>query len=159
GDEDGLLALVIELDVEGGRAAAVPDVLGDGKAEEHHAFGELAGGDHGFAQERSGGEGFDLGKGGVDGVEVLLLDGAGGDLFAFGGGEGGGEVLEEEGDVESVVNAKGGEDVEVVFGALVGDDHGLRFEDGVGGVDGGVGDGEVCGVVGNEAEEESEDDA
>ena len=68
GDEDGLLALVIELDVEGGGAATVPDVLGDGKAEEDHAFGGLTGGDHGFAQERSGGEGFDLGKGGVDGV-------------------------------------------------------------------------------------------
>ena len=159
GDEDGLLALMVELDVEGGGAAAVPDVLGDGEAEQHHAFGGVARVDHGFAQEGCGGEGFDLGEGGVDGVEVLLLNCAGGNFFAFGGGEGGGEVLEEEGDVESVVYAKGGEYVEVVFGALVGDNHGLGLEDGVRGVDSGVGDGDVSGVIGNEAEEESEDDA
>ena len=55
GDEDGLLALVIEVDVEDGGAAAVPDLLGDGEAEEDHAFGEFAGGDHGLAEERSGG--------------------------------------------------------------------------------------------------------
>ncbi len=124
---------MVELDVEGGGATAIPDVLGDGETEKDHAFGGIAWVDHGFAKEGSGGEGLDLGEGGVHGVEIVLVNGTGGDFFPFGGGEGGGEVLEEEGDVEPVVDAKGGEDVEVVFGALVGDNHGLGFEDGVGG--------------------------
>ena len=153
-----LLALMVEVDVEDGCAAMVPDLFGDGEVEEDHAFGGLAGADHGVAEERFGGEGFEAGKGGVDVVEVALFDGAGGDLFAFGGGEGGGEVLEEEREVETVVDAEGGEDVEIVFGVLVGDDDGVGFEDGVGGIDGGAGDGEVCGSVRGEAENESEDD-
>ena len=61
------LALVVEVDVEDGGAAAIPDVLGDGEAKEDHAFGGFAGVDHGLAKERGGGEGFDLGEGGVDG--------------------------------------------------------------------------------------------
>jgi hypothetical protein len=159
GDNDGLVALVVEVDVEDGGAAAVPDFLCDGEAEEDHSFGGFAGTDHGLAKERGGREGFDFGEGGIDVVEVLLLNGAGRDFFAVGGGEGGGEVFEEEGKMEAVVDAESGEDVEVVFSALVGDDDGLGFEDGVGGVDGGVGDGEVGGVVGDEAEEESKDNA
>ena len=61
--------------------------------------------------------------------------------------------------MEAVVDAESGEDVEVVFRALVGDDDGLGSEDGMGGVDGGVGDGEVGRVIGNEAEDESQNDA
>jgi len=144
---------MVEVDVEDGGAAMVPDLFGDGEVEEDHAFGGLAGTDHGVAEERFGGEGFEGGEGGVDVLEVGLFDGAGGDLFAFGGGEGGGEVFEEEREVEAVVNAKGGEDVEHVLGALVGDDDGVGFEDGVGGIDGGASDGEVCGSVRSEAEE------
>ncbi len=106
-----------------------------------------------------GGEGFDFREGCVDGVEVLLFDGTGVDLFTIDSGEGGGEVLEEEREMEPVVDAEGGKDVEVVFGTLIGDDDGVGFEDGVGSVNGGVGDGEVGGVVGNKAKDESKDNA
>ena len=150
---------MVEVDVEDGFAAMVPDLFGDGEVEEDHALGGLARADHGFAKERIGGEGFEAGEGGVEVLEVGLFDGAGGDLFTFGGGEGGGEVLEEEGEVEAVVDAEGGEDVEGVLSVLVGDDDGVGFEDGVGGKDGGVGEGEICGSVGGETEEESEDDS
>jgi hypothetical protein len=149
---------MVEVDVEDGGSAVVPDLFGDGEVKEDHAFGGLAGADHRIAQERFGGEGFEFGKGGVDVVEVTFFDGAGGDLFAFGGGEGGGEVLEEEREVEAVVDAEVGEDVEIVLYALVGDDHGVGFEDGVGGIDGGAGDGEVGRLVGGEAENERKDD-
>ena len=111
---------MVEVDVEDGGAAVVPDVFGDGEVEENHAFGGLAGADHGLAEEGFGGEGLERGEGGVDVVEVVLFDGACGDLFAFGGGEGGGEVLEEEREMEAVVDAEGGEDVEIVLGVLVG---------------------------------------
>ena len=157
-DEDLLLPLMVEVDVEDGGAAMIPDVFGDGEVEEKHALSGLAGVDHGVAEEGFGGERFELGKGGVDVFEVLLFDGAGGDLLAVGGGEGGGEVLEEEGKVEAVVDAKCGEDVEGVVRMLAGDDHGVGFEDGVGGIDGGAGDGEVGGLVRGEAEKEREDD-
>ena len=36
--------------------------------------------------------------------------------------------------------------------------HGVGFEDGVSGIDGGAGDGEVCGLVRGEAENECEND-
>src|ERR1700730_8333803 len=149
---------MVEVDVEHGVAAMVPDLFGDGEVEEDHALGRLAGTDHGVAEERFGDEGFERGEGGVDVLEVELFDGASGDLFAFGGGEGGGEVLEEEREVEAVVDAEGGEDVEGVLGVLVGDDDGVGSEYGVGGIDGGADDGEVCGSVRGEAEEEGEDD-
>ena len=113
---------MVEVDVEDGGAAVVPDLFGDGEVKEDHAFGGLAGADHGVAEERFGGEGFEFGKGGVDVVEVAFFDGAGGDLFTVGSGEGGGEVFEEERKVEAVVDAEVGEDVEIVLGALVGDD-------------------------------------
>jgi hypothetical protein len=157
-DEDLLLALVIEVYVEDGGAAVVPDVFGDGEVEEDHALGGLARADHRIAQERFGGEGLEGGEGGVDVVEVEFFDCAGGDLFAFCGGEGAGEVLEEEREVQAVIDSQGGEDVEGVFGVLIGDHDGVGFEDSVGGVDGGADDGEVSGSAGGEAEEESEDD-
>jgi hypothetical protein len=158
-DEDLLLTLVVEVDVEDGGAAMVPDLFGDGEVEKDHSFGGLAGADHGVAEERFGGERLEFGEGGVDVVEIQFFDGAGGDFFAFGGGEGCGEVLEEERKVEAVVDAKGGEDVEIVLGLLVAYDDGVGFEDGVGGVDGGAGDGEVCGPVRSEAENEGENNA
>jgi hypothetical protein len=149
---------MVEVYVEDGLAAMVPDLFGDGEVEEDHTFGGLAGTDHGFAEQRFGGEGFEGGEGGVDVVEVELFNGAGGDLFAFAGGESGGEVLEEERKVEAIIDAKSGEDEEGVFGVLVGDDNGVGFEDGVGGIDGGTDDVEVRGSVRGEAEEEGEDD-
>ena len=144
---------MVEVYVEDGLAAMVPDLFGDGEVEEDHAFGGLAGGDHCVAEEGFGGEGLEGGEGGVDVLEIGLFNGAGGDLFAFSGGEGGGEVLEEEREAEAVVDAESGEDVESVFGVLVRDDDGVGFEDRVGGVDGGAGDGKVCGSVRGEAEE------
>src|ERR1700744_3625056 len=122
---------MVEVDVEHGVAAMVPYSLGDGEVEQDHALGGLTWGDHGVAEEGFGGEGFEVGEGGVDIFEVALLDGAGGDLLAFCGGEGGGEVFEEEREVEAVVDAEVGEDVEVVFGVLVADDDRVGFEDGV----------------------------
>ncbi len=60
--------------------------------------------------------------------------------------------------MELVVDAKGGKDVELIFGVLVGDDDGVGFEDGVGGIDDGAGDGEIGRLVRSEAENESEND-
>ncbi len=61
--------------------------------------------------------------------------------------------------METVVDAESGEDVEIVFGVLVGYDDGLGPEDGVGGIDGGAGDGEVCGLVRSELENQGENDS
>jgi len=158
-DDDGLVSCVIEVYVEHGGAAVVPHGLGDGEVENDHAFGGLAGIDDGVAEERLGGEGFEGGEGGEEIGEIIFFDGAGGDLFAVGGGEGGGEVLEEEREVEAVVDVEGGEDVEVVLGAVAVDDERVGFEDGVGGEDGGAGDVEVGGLAGGVAEDESDDDA
>ena len=150
---------MVEIDVEDGGEAMVPGVFGDGEVEEDHTFGGLAGVDHGFAKEGGGGEGFELGKAGVEVGEVVFFDGAGGEYLAIGGGEGGGEVFEEEREAETIVDAEGGEDVEIVLVVLACHDDGVGFEDGVGGDDEGAGDGEVSGSAGSEAEEESEDDA
>lgn len=158
-DRYALLALVVEVDVENGGAAAVPDGFGDREVEEDHAFGGLAGGDHGFSEEGFGGEGFDGWKGGVDGGEVVLLCSAGGDLLAVGGGEGGCEVLEEERKAEAVVDAEGGEDVEIVLRWVAADEGGVGLEDGVGGEDMGADDGEVGGLVWGELNEQGDDDA
>ena len=124
-DADLLLALMVEVDVEHGQAAMVPDVFGDGEVKEDHAFGRFARTDHGFTKKWLGGEGLELGEGGIDVLEIALLDGTGVDLFPFGGGEGGSEVFEEEREVKAIVNAEGGEDVEVVLRMLVGDDDGV----------------------------------
>jgi hypothetical protein len=140
GDEDALLSLMIEVDVEHGRTAVVPNIPGDGEMEENHALGELPGVDDGLAEEGFGGERFELGKGGVNGGEILFFDGAGGEDIALGGGEGGGEVLEKEREVEAVVDADGGEDVEVVLRLIVADESGVGLENGVGGKDEGAGD-------------------
>jgi hypothetical protein len=150
---------MVEIDVEDGGEAVVPGVFGDGEVEEDHAFGGLAGVDHGFAEERVGGEGFERGKAGVEVDEVVFFDGAGGEYFAIGGGEGGGEVFEEEGEAETIVDAEGGEDVESVLGVVVADDEGVSFEDRMGGVDGGVGDGEIGHRVRSETHEQSNGDA
>src|SRR5205823_14413302 len=104
-DCDLLLALMVEVYVEHGFAAMVPDFFGDGEVEEDHAFGGLAGADHGFAEEGLGCQGLEVGEGGVDVLEIGLFDGAGGDLFAIASGEGGGEVLEEQREVEAIVDS------------------------------------------------------
>jgi hypothetical protein len=142
-DEDGLLALMVEVYVEDGGAAMIPDLLGDGEVEQNHTFGGLAGVDHRLAEEGLRDEGLEARKGGVDVGEVVFFGGAGVELLAVGGGESGGEVLEEEREVEAVVDAEGGEDVEVVLGLAVANDDAVAFEDGVGGKDGGAGDGDV----------------
>lgn len=151
--------MVVEVDVEDGRAAVVPDVFGDGELEEDHTLGGFPGVDPGFARERFGGEWLEFGEGGVDVVEVLLFDGAGGELFAVGSGEGGGEVFEVERKVKAVVDVKCDEDVEVVFRVLVRDNDGLGFEDDVGGNDYGAGDGQLWSSVGIETDNQSENDA
>jgi hypothetical protein len=156
-DENLLLALMVKVDIEDCGAAMIPDLSGDGKVEEDHAFGGLPRANHRVAEKGFGGEGFESGKGRVDILELGLFDGAGGDLFALGGGEGGGEVLEEEREVEAVVDTEGGEDVESVLGVLVSDDDGVGFEDRMGGIDGGSDDGEVCRFVRSETEEEGKD--
>ena len=158
-DHDGLLSLVVEVNVEDGVAAGVPYRFGDGEVEEDHAFGGLAGGDHGFAEEGIGDEGFEFGEVGVDGVKVSLFGGAGGELLAIGGGEGGGEVLEEEGKVEAIVDVEGGEDVEVVLSLIVADDGTVGLEDGVGGDDDGASDGEIGGPARGFADDQGDDDA
>jgi hypothetical protein len=158
-DENLLLALMVKVDIEDCGAAMIPDLSGDGKVEEYHAFGRLARADHGVAEERFGGERLESGKGRVDILEVGLFHGAGGDLFALGSSEGGGEVLEEEREVEAVVDAECSEHVESVLGVLVSDEDGVGFEDRVGWIDAGSGDGEVCRFVRSEAEEEGKNDA
>ncbi len=137
----------------------VPDILGDRKVEKDHTFGRLARVDHRFAEEGFGGEGFEGREGGVDVGEVVFFDGAGGELLAVGGGEGAGEVFEEEWEAEVVVDAEGGKDVEVVLGVVVADDDSVAFEDGVGGVDRCVGDGEVGCPVWGVADGQGESDA
>src|SRR5205085_12515596 len=101
---------MVEVDIEDGGTAMVPDLFGDGEVKEDHAFGGLTGADHGVAEERLGGEGPEAGEGGVDVLQIGPFDGAGGDLFAFGGGEGGGEVLEEQRKVEAIVDGECGEE-------------------------------------------------
>jgi hypothetical protein len=158
-DFDLLGALVVEVDVDDSRAAVVPDVFGDGEPEEDHALGGFSGVDPGFAQERFGGKWLEFGEGGVDVFEVLFFDRAGGEFFAGGSGEGCREVFEVERKAEPVIDTERCEDVEVVFGVLVGDDDGLGFEDDVGGNDDGAGDGQLWGSVGVEADNQSENDA
>ena len=122
----GKAPLVVEVHVEDGGFAVVPDVLRDGEVEENHAFGGCAGSDEGLAEQRRGGERLERGEGGVDVRKVLLFGGAGGDLLVVGGGEGGGEVLEEEREMQAVVDAEGGEDVEIVLGFVAADDDASR---------------------------------
>jgi hypothetical protein len=55
--------------------------------------------------------------------------------------------LMKSGSLRLVVDADGGEDVEVVLACSWADDFGAGLEDGVGGQDGGVGDGEVGDAV------------
>jgi hypothetical protein len=118
---------VVEVDVEIRGAAMIPDGLSNWEVEEDHAFGGLAGADHCFAEERFGDERFEGREGGVDVGEIVFFGGAGGELLAVGGGKGGGEVFEEEREVEVVVDAKCGEDVEVVLGTVVADNDGVAF--------------------------------
>jgi hypothetical protein len=72
------------------------------------------------------------------------------------------EAVEEEGDEHAIADADSGDDVEGIFGrGGLADDVGavvmlLLGEDGVGGVGGDVGDGDVCGLVrGGEVEDGS----
>ncbi len=88
------------------------------------------------------------GKDDVEIGEVVFLDGAAGDELAVCGEEAGGEVFEEEREFEGVVDVEGGEDVEVVLDLIAADEQGLGFDDGVEGVDIGVGDGDLGTEVG-----------
>ncbi len=155
-DQYFLLALMVEVDVEDGGAAMVPDLFRDGEVEQDHAFGGLAGADHGVAEEGIRRERLETGERGVDVFEVELFDSAGGDLFAFPCGEGGGEVLEKEREMEAVVDTERGEDVESVLCMLVADHDGVGFEDGVGGIDGGAGDTQVRCSVRSESQNQGE---
>ena len=146
GDGDGVL--VVELEGDGGGLALVPLGLGDGVVEQDHSFGAAGGLNDGLAQERRGGEGHERGEDSVEVGQVVFLEGGGGGVGAVRRGDGAGDVVERERLLEVVVDADGGEDVEVVLeGSLPADDLGVGVEDGVGGQDGEVGDGEVGGVL------------
>jgi hypothetical protein len=130
GDVDGDGLLVVEANGDGGGFALVPVCLGDAVVEEHEAFGGLVGLDGGLAEEGWAGEGFELGEGDHKLGDVGFLGGAGGGLYVVRVGEGAGEVADEDGDVEVVLDADGGEDVEVVFCLFVAaDDLAGRAED------------------------------
>src|ERR1700727_1741071 len=75
-----------------------------------------------------------------------------------GGGEGGGEVLDEERQVAAVFDVQVDEEVEGVLHGIAADDEGFGFEDDVGGVDGDVLDGDFGGGVGGVVEQDSECD-
>ena len=61
--------------------------------------------------------------------------------------------------MEPVVYAEVGEDVELILRLVVADEGGIGLEDGVGGKDGGAGDGEVGGMVGRSPDEQGDEDA
>lgn len=111
GDRDGERPLVIKIDVQDSRFAVVPCVERDREVEENHAFCGVVGVNEGFAKQGLGTHLPESGKGGVNTFEVRLFGSAGFDLFAIGGGEGRGEVFEEEGQVQAVSDANRGEDV------------------------------------------------
>lgn len=159
GDSDLLGTQMIEVDVEDSGAAAVPHVFRDGELEDDHALAGLAGVDHGFAEEGLGGDGFENRKGRVDVVEITLFDGAGCNLFSLRGGEGGGEVFEEERKVGLIVDVKGGKDVQMIFDVLVGDDDGVGFEGGACRDDDGFDDRQLGGSVGIEADNQRKGNA
>ena len=149
GEGDGEGGLGRRVEGDGGGLALVRFGLGDGKVEQDHSFGAARGLNDGLAQERRGGERQERREDSVEVGQVVFLDGGGGGVGAVGRGDGAGDVVERERDAEVVVDADGGEDVEVVLeGSLLADDLGVRLEDGVGGQDGDVGDGEVGGRCG-----------
>src|ERR1017187_566842 len=150
GDGYGERFLMVEGDGDGVGLAVVPVGLGDGEVEHHHAFGVVAGRDGGLAGQRGAGEWLERGEGDVHAVEVVLSDSAGGGGLdgVVGRGEGPGDVVDGERDLEAIVDVDGGEDVEVVLGLVfVADDPGEGLEDSVLGQDGGVGDGDVGDAV------------
>jgi hypothetical protein len=123
---------VIELDIDGGGLALLPDIFGDGEVEQDHPFGAAAWFDLGLAGERRTGQRLEVGEGDVDIVEVALLNCAAGDYLVVLRGESSAEVADEQRIVQLVVDAYGGEDVEVVLCIfLCADEFGLGLEDGV----------------------------
>lgn len=158
-DGDGEGALVVEVDVEGGRFSGVPHSLSDGEVEKHHTLCGLAGGDECLAEQRGGGQVFERGEGAEEGRDVLLFGGVGMDLFAVGGDERGGEVFEEDRKVEAIFDAQRGEDVEIVLGAIAANEDCVRFKDGVGRVYRGLCDCDVCCLVRCVAHDQSNGDA
>jgi hypothetical protein len=157
--EHALLSLMIEVDVEDGGPAMVPYRLGNREMKENHALDRFAGINHGFAEERFGGERFERGKGGENGSKVLFFDRAGDELFAIGGDESRSEVFEEEWEVEVVVDAEIGKDVEIVLGLVTTDNDGVGLEDGLYWKDDSVGDSEVRCLVRGSTEDECNEDA
>ena len=105
-----------------------------------------------------GGEGFEGWEAGVEVGDVELLDGAGGDWLCGGavgirGGEGGGKVLDEERKTEAVLNSDSDDEVQVVLRRVLAYDDGIGLEDGMGGIDGGLGDGDIGDGVRGEVED------
>ena len=94
--------------------------------------------DGGLAEEGCAGQRLERGEGDGEVGEVVLFDGAGLGDGVVGCGVGGGEVADEEWDVEPVVDADGGEDVEIVLGLVAGADEVWSpcLSDGVDWVDG-----------------------
>ena len=147
---------MVEVDAENGGFAVLPGVEGDREVEQDHSLGGVAGVDEGLAQEGFGAKGFHGREGAVDGRDVLLFSSTGVELLSVGGGEGSGEVLDKEGQIEAVGEAQGGEDVEIVLGPAGADDHGVGSEDEVGGIDGDVGDLHVRDAMRSEADQQSD---
>ncbi len=120
---------MVEVDGDGGGFALVPGGLGDGEVEEDHAVSGFSDVDLGFAEEEWGGllvgEGFELGEAGVEVGDVGFFYGAGGDGVGVGGGEGGGEVLDEERQVAAVFDVQVDEEVEGVLDSIAADDEGF----------------------------------
>src|SRR5438874_6319026 len=114
-DVGGELALMVEIQRDGRGFALIPGVLVDREVEDDHAFGVRPGLDGGFAKKRRRGERLKPREGGVDVVEVALLNGGGGNCGVFGPDEGTGDVFQEERYVQVVMDVDGGEDVEGIL--------------------------------------------
>ena len=97
-----------------------------------------------------------MGETGVEVGDVGFFYGAGGDGFVVCGGQGGGEVLDEEWHVAAVFDVEVDEEVEGVVDGVAAYDERFGFEDDVGGVGGDVLDGDVGGGVGGVVEQDGE---
>ena len=164
GDGNGERLLVVEVEGKDCVGAGVPGSGSDGEVDNHEALYGLLRIDAGLAKKQrgvlGGGEFADGGKAGVEVFELGVLDGAGGGLKgAVGRNEGGGDVFKEEREAKAVGDADGDEGVEIVLRGIVADDDGIGFEDGMGGEDVDVGDGDIRSGARGETEEEEAGEA
>ena len=132
---------MIDVHLDGGGFPGVPLFFGEGKAEEKCAFRGLAGIDGDVAEEWVCEQGFEGGEAGLFVGQLFFRCGLGGEDGAGRVGEGGGDVVQGDGDAGCVVDADGRGDEEGVRGLSRAEDDGVRSEDGVGGENAGV---DVC---------------